>query len=76
MTTPPAGTSFRANRYFPWIMLLIGLIAGYFIGRATYSMAQARLGNCVSSDSTLVDSDVSQKECQAECPTCTWTQTR
>ena len=76
MTAPPAGT-FRERSYLPWIMLAVGLILGFFIGRMTYSMAQAKAGNCVSSDSSeVVATGVSAGECRDICPSCSWQQGR
>lgn len=74
--TPPSPELLRTRSYFPWLMLLVGLVVGFFIGRLTISDAQARLGNCVSTDSTVFDTGVSQTECKADCPTCSWTQAR
>lgn len=74
MTARPTET-YTPRPWLPWMMLLAGLIVGFIVGRMTASMAQARLGNCVTRD-TVVITGVSQKECQAECPTCTWTQSR
>jgi hypothetical protein len=63
----------RRNWLVPLVMLLIGLIAGYFIGRQTMA-AQAQLGDCVRGDSTVVASNVSEQSCQATCRTCMWEQ--
>lgn len=75
MTAPPAERSFRASPLFPWIMLLVGLVAGIFIGRMSYSMAQAKLGNCVSADTArVVATGVSPGQCEDMCDDCSWVQ--
>lgn len=64
----------RTNWWIPWIMLIAGLIIGYFIGRTTTMQAQAKLGDCVRRDSTVVATNVSAQSCQATCATCSWVQ--
>lgn len=74
MTAPPTET-LRPRWYLPWIMLVLGLVIGFIVGRFTYSMAQAKLGNCVSSDTTeIVATGVSPSQCEAICDDCSWTQ--
>jgi hypothetical protein len=75
--TAPTTETFRSRWYLPWIMLALGLVIGYIVGRYTYSLAQAKVGNCVSSDTTeVVATGVSFGECRDICPTCSWTQPR
>ena len=51
MTTPAEIP--RTRPFFPWIMLAVGLLIGYFVCRMTMQ-AQAKLGNCVSADTSRV----------------------
>lgn len=73
MTAQPS-EPFRSRRLLPWIMLALGLIVGYFMGRQTMSLQMAKIGDCVKSDTTYVALNVTQQSCQASCPTCMWVQ--
>ena len=75
MTTQPP-TRPRPSWYLPLIMLVAGLIIGYFVGRTMTMIALAKVGDCVRGDSTVVASNVSQQSCQETCRTCTWVQGR
>lgn len=75
MTPPPAGSRSVMERVLPWMLLVIGLIAGYWYGRSTCPKVDAvsGLGNCMTKDSTqVVLRNVSVDQCSAECPTCIW----
>ncbi|HEV8124147.1 MAG TPA: hypothetical protein VGP80_07900 [Gemmatimonadales bacterium] len=63
----------RTQAWFPWFMLLLGLIIGFFADRAIQTKQQIVTGNCINPrDSSVVASGVSQQSCQTSCPTCIW----
>jgi hypothetical protein len=72
MTVPPSPVLFR-SRWFPWIMLLVGLVIGYFIGKTSAATAPVT-GDCLKGDSTPASINVSQRQCRLDCPSCTWVQ--
>jgi hypothetical protein len=75
MSTPPLpNPTPRTNWILMVVMLLIGLVAGYFIGKKTTSDAQAVLGDCIRRDSTVVATNVSMQSCQISCSSCMWEQ--
>ena len=71
--TAPAPAQLSRFRWLPWIMLLVGLIIGYFIGKTSAATAPVT-GDCLKGDSTPASTNVSQRQCRLDCPSCTWVQ--
>ena len=71
--TLPDPTTPRALRIHPWIYLVIGLLAGFVLGRVTGPKVAAvnPVGNCINRDTSLFGT-LSKNDCRAQCPTCSW----
>ena len=69
--TPPSSPLLFRPRWFPWLLLLVGLIIGYFVGKTSAAKARV-LGDCIRRDSTSASINVTEGECTLNCPTCTW----
>ena len=64
----------RSRSFLPWIMLIAGILIGYLFCRMTME-ATAKLGNCVSPDtSRVLATGVTPDQCEAICDECSWTQ--
>ena len=55
-----------------WIVVFVVLVVGVIVGYMARGMGGQPTGDCVSSDSTIVASNVTLAECQSRCPDCDW----
>jgi hypothetical protein len=80
MTSPTPEVA-PVKRVWPWIWLVVALVAGYAAGFISRPMIMAMSqkgpsGTCLRSDTTTVfSSSISQADCQSKCgPDCWWQQ--
>lgn len=74
MTPPAAPTPTR--RPIPcWLLVIIALAAGFFIGwyAKTASLGH-NTGTCIKADTSFIERGVTQPRCTSDCPTCMWIQ--